>query len=323
MKIFKFPPVIILASFFVIAFMTGCDDNSDNKSFENEQRYFELYVASRYPDLSPTASGLFIKVIEEGTGEVPDSSDWVLINYVITSIPSDHVERKILETYNRNIAIENNIYYNDVMYGPFKFYHGTEIEGLKEGLETMKEGGKSRLMFTSDLGFGSKGTRLVGPYTSLIYDVELLRVIKDIDAYEESKISAFLDSVPESKITDIYDGETESTMYYIEDHPGAGDSIKNDSVVHIIYRGYLCDEREFDSNVGGDTLEVEVGKGDVIRGWEIGLTYFRVGGKGRLVIPYPLAYGELGQINNNGKVTIPPYETLIFDIEVIPKRLVN
>jgi FKBP-type peptidyl-prolyl cis-trans isomerase len=43
---------------------------------------------------------------------------------------------------------------------------------------------------------------------------------------------------------------------------------------------------------------------------------FREGEKGRLIIPYQLAYGPAGRIANN-VVAIPPYETLVFEIEVV------
>ena len=53
-----------------------------------------------------------------------------------------------------------------------------------------------------------------------------------------------------------------------------------------------------------------------IAGWHIGVTRFREGEKGRLVIPYQLAYGEEGRVSQ-GIVAIPPKETLVFDIEIV------
>jgi len=240
----------------------------------------------------------------------------VLLNYVITSIPSNRIARKVLDTSYEQVAIDNNVHYDDVLYGSYKYQHGNEVPGLKEGLSVMKEGGKSRLMFKSDLGYGAKGSNLIDPYTSLIYDVQLVKVIPDIQAYELEKIDNYLDTIPEEKFQGIFDEETESTMFYVEDRVGSGTEIANDTVVNIVYRGYLADGRVFDTNVGGDTLKVTVGAGGVIKGWDIGLTYFRRGGEGRLVIPYQLAYGEEGEVNYFGKTIIPPYETLIFDIEV-------
>jgi len=317
MKLLRADNIKLIFILGAILLLYGCNDNTTNRNAEDEQRFFDLFIAKEYPDLTPNASGLYIDVIKEGTGSTVSTDDWLLVNYVITSIPSSSVVGEVLDTYIEKVAVENDLYSSGVLYGPFKYKHGTEIEGVKEGMETMKEGGKSRFMFMSDLGYGSKGNNLIGPYVSLIYDVELVRVIGDVFADEERKIQDYMDTIPESKVTEIYDEETDATMYYIEDLLGTGDTIRNDSVASVLYRGYLCDKREFDSNIGGDTLDVLVGNGDVIQGWDIGLTYFRKGGKGRLVIPYQLAYGELGQFTNDGKVAIPPYETLIYDMEIV------
>ncbi|MBN1132910.1 MAG: FKBP-type peptidyl-prolyl cis-trans isomerase [Bacteroidales bacterium] len=316
MKVYEYISIIGLVLAFGMLFHS-CEKDEGQSKAENEKRYFDLYITSHYPGLSPTESGLYIKLIEEGSGPVPDSGDWVLINYVISSIPSDKTTGAVLDTYYEKVAIEHGLYEKDVLYGSYKFMHGQELRGLKEGLSTMKEGGKTRLMFTSDLGFGSKGTSLVNPYTSLIYDVHLMKVLGDIDTYESSRINEYLDTVPDSKITGKFDEEIGATLYYIEDKEGSGFEIANDTVVRVIYTGYLMDQRVFDTNVGGDTLEVTIGKGKVISGWELGLTCFKRGGKGRLIIPYPLGYGEAGKLNYNGKVSIPPCETLVFDMEVV------
>jgi len=58
-------------------------------------------------------------------------------------------------------------------------------------------------------------------------------------------------------------------------------------------------------------LQFVIGKGLLIPGWELGLLKMKKGGKRCLVIPYQLAYGHRGYDG------IPPYSTLIFEIELI------
>ncbi len=113
---------------------------------------------------------------------------------------------------------------------------------------------------------------------------------------------------------------TESTMYYVIDEANdEGSAIANDSVVKIAYRGYVIDGREFDESAEDAPYKFKVGDYEAdtspIPGWHIGVTKFRAGEKGRLIIPYPLAYGEAGRVQDH-TVAIPPYETLIFDIEI-------
>ena len=85
----------------------------------------------------------------------------------------------------------------------------------------------------------------------------------------------------------------------------------------IMYKGYLlATGKVFDTNMDSskghtDPLAVVVGRGSVIPGWEEALPYFGKGGKGKIYIPSSLAYRDQGQPG-----AIPPYASLIFDIEI-------
>jgi FKBP-type peptidyl-prolyl cis-trans isomerase len=54
----------------------------------------------------------------------------------------------------------------------------------------------------------------------------------------------------------------------------------------------------------------------VIDGWHEGLRLMRNGSKGIMIIPPHLAYGEWGNYDNFGRVKVPPYMTLVFEMEV-------
>jgi FKBP-type peptidyl-prolyl cis-trans isomerase len=90
-----------------------------------------------------------------------------------------------------------------------------------------------------------------------------------------------------------------------------------------MYRGYFADKdgKEFDDNMGKlarDTkpLEVIIGQHGVIPGWEEGLTLFAKGGKGRIVVPAFLGYGQQGYPPN-----IAPFSNLCFDVEIVDVKL--
>jgi peptidylprolyl isomerase/FKBP-type peptidyl-prolyl cis-trans isomerase FkpA len=92
---------------------------------------------------------------------------------------------------------------------------------------------------------------------------------------------------------------------------GAAAERGNDVVVH--YVGWLSDGAQFDSSrARRDPLDFALGAGDVIKGWDQGIEGMRTGGKRRLTIPADLAYGEHGC----GGV-IPPYATLVFEVELL------
>lgn len=87
---------------------------------------------------------------------------------------------------------------------------------------------------------------------------------------------------------------------------------------HVLmhYTGWLTDGRQFDSSHDrGQPIEVLLGRGQVIRGWDQGIVGMKVGGKRKLVIPPHLAYGNAGA----GGV-IPPGATLVFDVELVEVR---
>jgi len=85
----------------------------------------------------------------------------------------------------------------------------------------------------------------------------------------------------------------------------------DDIVVH--YVGWLTNGQQFDSSrARRDPLDFALGAGDVIKGWDQGITGMKVGGKRKLTIPAALAYGDQGC----GGV-IPPHATLVFEVELL------
>ena len=301
-----------------LALMTGCgDDDIDYTEYiKQESRYFDLYIAANYADLEPNDDGLYYINYVEGTGATPDTSDYLLINFVAYTIPDENV----VNTYSEDIAVEYNVYTAGAMYGPYKFHLGSEILGLQKGLSLMKEGGISRVLFRSDLGYGADGLgSTVKGYESMMYDIELLEVIDDVYGQELALIDAYLDTIDNA--VEIYDADTDATMYYIPDEVGTGAQIETDDELEIFYTGTLLDGRQFDSNVGESSgLDVTVGAESVIAGWELGLLKFNYGGSGRLLIPHQLAYGEDGNILAGSlKYSIPPYEALLFSVSVEPE----
>jgi peptidylprolyl isomerase len=95
---------------------------------------------------------------------------------------------------------------------------------------------------------------------------------------------------------------------------GDGKTVKPGDVIQIHYSGKLTNGYEFDSsNKRGIPLDVAIGVGELIKGWDIGIIGMKVGGKRTLKIPYKLAYGERGIPSAN----IPPKSDMIFDVELI------
>ena len=81
----------------------------------------------------------------------------------------------------------------------------------------------------------------------------------------------------------------------------------------VHYEGSLLNGQVFDSSYKRNSpIDFQLGIGQVIPGWDEGISLLQVGDKARFVIPSDLAYGSAGA----GGV-IPPNATLIFDVELM------
>lgn len=104
---------------------------------------------------------------------------------------------------------------------------------------------------------------------------------------------------------------TESGLQYEVIKDGMVDDVKSPTIndqVRCRYTGYFIDGTIFDSSKENSIVFPLDG---VIKGWTEGLQYMTPGAKYRFYIPYYLGYGATGY------ASIPPYSTLIFDVELI------
>jgi peptidylprolyl isomerase len=106
---------------------------------------------------------------------------------------------------------------------------------------------------------------------------------------------------------------TASGLKYIELQEGTGATPQTGQTVEVHYVGTLENGTKFDSSRDrGKPFSFKIGTGQVIKGWDEGLSTMKVGGRRQLIIPSELGYGARGA----GGV-IPPNSTLIFDVELI------
>jgi FKBP-type peptidyl-prolyl cis-trans isomerase FkpA len=86
--------------------------------------------------------------------------------------------------------------------------------------------------------------------------------------------------------------------------------------VSVHYTGWLENGSKFDSSKDrGEPFMFSLGRGEVIRGWDEGVSGMKIGGRRKLTIPSHLGYGTRGAAG-----VIPPNATLLFEVELLAVR---
>ncbi|MBN1983336.1 MAG: FKBP-type peptidyl-prolyl cis-trans isomerase [Chitinivibrionales bacterium] len=134
-------------------------DKAKNKNVQEGEDFMKKNKAEA--DVKVTASGLQYKVLKEGTGAKPTASDKVRVHYKGTLIDGKEFD----SSYRRG--------------EPAEFILANVIKGWTEGLQLMSVGSQYRFVIPPQLAYGERGAGGdIGPNATLIFEVELLDIIK-------------------------------------------------------------------------------------------------------------------------------------------------
>ena len=128
---------------------------------ENKKKGEEFLAENKNNEgVQVTDSGLQYKVLEEGSGVSPDSSDKVRVHYKGTLLDGETFD----SSYDRGEPVE--------------FPLNQVIPGWTEGVQLMKEGAKYKFWIPGELGYGAnpRPGGPIGPNETLVFEVELLKV---------------------------------------------------------------------------------------------------------------------------------------------------
>lgn len=232
-------------------------------------------------------SGLQIEVYEEGDGVLPQMGQKVTVHYK-GMLENGQV---FDESYGRGEPIS------------FQIGIGQVIPGWEQGIGQLSKGSEAKLTIPANLAYGAQERPGIPANSILIFEVEV------IDIQDGPQPIAH-----EPWSTDGLElNTTNSGLEYYIIEEGNGPKTEAGRTVSVHYHGMLEDGTKFDSSYErGEPIEFPLGVGQVIPGWDEGISLLNVGSKAKLIIPSHLAYGERGA----GGV-IPPNATLIFDVEVV------
>ena len=105
---------------------------------------------------------------------------------------------------------------------------------------------------------------------------------------------------------------TDSGLYYVIDEKGEGAGISSNSDVSVRFKGTYTDGKLIEENNVGVSMPVS----EMLPGWAEGIQFFNEGGKGMVLIPYHLSFGN-GNSSGipKGSVIIVEFEVIDYDVE--------
>lgn len=236
------------------------------------------------------AGGLLIEDFVVGTGEEAKPGSEVSVQY--TGTLADGTVFDTSRKRNRPYA--------------FTIGEGRVIKGWDLGVPGMKVGGKRRLTVPAELAYGPRAKGKIPANSQLTFTIELLEA---------------LPPTPDPKGDEAFSGEPlqtlelEGGLLIHEYASGEGRAAADGDKVVVHYTGKLDDGTVFDSSVPRKrAITFELGRGQVIKGWETGIAGMKVGSLRKLIIPAELAYGS------RAKGKIPADSRLTFTVELMAVR---
>jgi len=307
----KARPPFIDSNSIIHFYITLLSVDSPQSLMTKEQEALKKFLEDQKITIEPLASGLYFIQETPGAGAGIDTGTWVKLNFKVSLVDG----KQIFSSYDRG--------------EPMKFEYGKRFDtpGMEEGIKLLKKGGKAKLVVPSKIGFGEMGRgAIVPPYSTLVYEVEILDLQSKAEYEKEQaetkkkeQLKLETNKKQESMLREKYLKEhkitakpTASGLIYVEKIRGTGAKAIAGKKVKVHYTGTLLDGTKFDSSRDrNQPFEFELGKGQVIKGWDEGIALMNVGGKATLIVPSSIGYGE------RDMGTIPPYSTLVFDVELM------
>jgi FKBP-type peptidyl-prolyl cis-trans isomerase FkpA len=261
-----------------------------------------------------TKSGLEYKIVKDVPGNKPTTGDFLLVHMLAKSngqVLSDSRQMPGGEPQPIPVADPK--------------FNGDPAEVIN-----MLSAGDSAVIIASADSFRKVGMQLPETFKTIEMYVTVagIKTAAQMEAEqakkeEEAKKQAALQPGIDDKLIQDYlkknkikAEKTASGLYYKIEAPGTGEVIKPGQTADVMYIGKLLNGKVFDANMGPEAkrdqpIQVNVGKGMVIKGWDEGLSLLRKGSKATFYIPSQLAYGPQAR-----GADITANSILIFDVEI-------
>jgi FKBP-type peptidyl-prolyl cis-trans isomerase FkpA len=273
---------------------------------------------SKYKGFKETESGLYYKFVTSNKdGVQPQDSSYldVTLSYYIAETDSLFFTSKDIPGGKMKIGLFPSAYRGDIM----------------EGIRMMHVGDSAIFITSIDSFFIKTAQGEVPPELPKGKDIKIAMKLIDIQTIAQRRAmqkkqvdentrtaQANMEMEPEL-IADYINRKnitakpTATGLYYIENTKGNGPKAKKGQKVTVHYSGFLLNGKKFDSSYDRDQpFTFTLGAGEVIGGWDEGVSYMNVGTFAQFLLPSQLAYGAMGS-----PPVIPPFSPLVFEVQLL------
>lgn len=235
----------------VSAIFPSCARQPVESVREIHEKILAAHVRVIHQDtLQKTESGAYYAVIRRGSGKSTTDSSMVFVRETVRDL-----NYNITASTNREVAKQMGTFNYDDAYIPLLWFMGKNsiLSGLEEMLLGMKEGEIRRIWLPYWLSSYYEGGTSENSF-SMVYDLELVKVVNDIDRYQIDTLEAFRNR--------HYPGidSLERGFYKVTLVPGTGDSLQNATVVSTYYIGKFLNGHIFDTNIADTAMKYRIYK---------------------------------------------------------------
>ncbi|WP_191906311.1 FKBP-type peptidyl-prolyl cis-trans isomerase [Hymenobacter baengnokdamensis] len=291
-----------MSRLFILAFLalaglltTACKKDAAPADYSAaDNATIQKYIADKaIPNAQHLASGLyFVPVVTNPTAAKVTVGQTVSVLYTGTLLDGTVFDAS---SQNGNLPVT------------FVVGSGQVIAGFDEGISLMRIGEKATLLIPSGLAYGSAGRSPNIPPNSIVrFDVEVV----DYAPIDDALITKY---IADNKITNAQ--KQPSGLYFVPTTTNpSGTPATAGKTASVLYTGMLLNGTVFDasSQHGNTPITFVIGKGQVIPGFDEGISLMHKGEKATLLIPSGLAYGP-----NGAGTSVPSNTVLRFDVELV------
>jgi FKBP-type peptidyl-prolyl cis-trans isomerase len=295
----------------LLAFFSQCKKEKSDDEYRNEEKVkLDKYLVDNNIPQSSLKGGIYYLPDVVGSGDTILQGDYVLMN-----LTGSLLDKTVFASTDSATAKDNNIYDTYNIYGPVKIKMDTTAvfeKGIMRGITMMKKGGKATFIIPSDYAYQGQTTSIIPKFSTLLYKVEILEVIKNPETFEKQKIHEYLLSHPEY----VVDSTSSAGIYHIQLVAGNNTVAKpvDGNSVTFEYTGRYLDGRIYACTSAGTSATLTLGQGLAPVGVENSIKSMRKGEKARFIIPYSLGYGAQTATDSYGYIRVPAYTTILMDI---------